>query len=91
MDGGSHVTATDWSVSNAYYAVYASGNRGPLTEFVLDGWRVCDSGATTWEGKYVSVYFEDASGRFSNMHAVSSGTLLNMGSPRMTDGGGNSL
>ena len=27
--GGSHITATGWSVSNAYYAVYASSSRGP--------------------------------------------------------------
>jgi uncharacterized repeat protein (TIGR02543 family) len=91
MNGGSHASATGWFVSSAYYAVYASGNWGPLTEFVLDDWRVRDSGATTWEGKYVSVYFEDASGQFSNMHATNSGVLLNMGMPQMTDGGSNSI
>jgi hypothetical protein len=89
--GGNHITAADWSVSNAYYAIYASGNRGPLTDFVLDGWEIDNTGAAAWKCRWVSVAIENSSGQFSNMHATASGVLLNMGKPKMIDGGGNSL
>jgi hypothetical protein len=89
--GGDHITANGWSVTNAYYAVYASSSRGPLTNFVIDGWTINGTGAPAWGTSNVSIAVENSSGRFSNMHATTSGTLLNVGSPRMTDGGGNSL
>ena len=89
--GGSHVTATDWSVSDAYYAIFASGTRGPLTDFVLDDWTISNTGAPAWGAANASVYVEYASGRFSNMHATASGVLVNVGTPKLTDGGGNSL
>jgi hypothetical protein len=89
--GGSRVTATGWSVSNAYYAVYASNTRGPLTDLILDNWTISGSGAPAWGSSNVSVATENSSGRFSNMHATTSGVLLNVGSPKLTDGGGNSL
>jgi hypothetical protein len=89
--GGNHITATGWSVSNAYYAVYASGSRGPLSDLVLDNWSIANSGAPAWGYTNVSVAMEDLSGRFSNMQGTASGVLKNVGSPRMTDGGGNSI
>lgn len=90
--GGSHVTATGWSVTNTCLAVYASSNRGPLTDFVLDGWTICDTGALGWgTANGVSVYINNASGQFSNMRATASGVLVNVGTPRMTDDDGNSL
>jgi hypothetical protein len=89
--GGNHITATGWSVSNAYYAIYASSSRGPLTDFVLDGWTISDTGGPAWGLANVSVAIEYASGKLSNMHAIDSGALLNQGTPKLTDGGGNSL
>ncbi len=90
--GGNHITARGWTVSNAYYAVYASNVRGAaLTDFTLDGWTVTNSGAASWGYSYVSVSVENSSGVYSNMHGTSSGILLNVGSPKLTDGGGNSL
>jgi hypothetical protein len=77
-------------VSHAYYAVYVSGDE-PLTNFVLDDWTISDTGGPAWGGANVSVALQDASGRFSNMQATTSGVLLNVGSPKMTDGGGNSI
>jgi hypothetical protein len=91
VSGGDHINVSGWVVSNAYYAVYASSNRGPLTDFILDGWTISGTGGSTWGSPNVSVAIENSSGRFSNMHAVSSGVLLNMGTPKMADGGGNSL
>jgi hypothetical protein len=88
--GGSHVTATGWSVSNVYFAIYANSERGPLTDFILDDWTITASGTTTPGGLSDSVRIEDASGRFSNMHAIASGIMTNTGNPTMTDGGGNS-
>jgi hypothetical protein len=88
--GGSHVTAIGWSVSNVFYAVYASSSRGPLTNLVLDDWTISDTGGPTWGVANVSVAIENASGQFSNMHATASGGLLNMGVLKMVDGGGNS-
>ena len=89
--GGSHVTANNWSVANAYYAVYASSTRGPLTDLVVDGWTISNTGAPAWGTANVSLAVENSSGRYSNMHGTTSGVLLNVGSPRLTDGGGNSL
>ena len=89
--GGNHVTATGWSVSNACYAVYASGSeRGPLTDLILDDWTISNTGAPAWGTLNASVYMENASGRFSNMHATVSGVLANVGSPKLIDGGGSS-
>ena len=90
--GGSHVTAVGWSVTNACLAVYASSDRGPLTDFVLDRWTICNTGALGWgTTNGVSVYIDNASGRFSNIHATTaSGVLVNLGTPKLTDGGGNS-
>jgi len=89
--GGSHVTAIGWVVSNAYYAVYASGSeRGPLTDLILDDWTISNTGAPAWGTLNASVYMENASGRFSNMHATVSGVLANVGSPKLIDGGGSS-
>jgi hypothetical protein len=89
--GGDHVTATGWSVSNAYYAVYASSCRGPLTNFILSGWNISNTGAPAWQYPDAAVAVEDSSGWFSNMSATGSGALLNAGNPKMTDGGGNSI
>ena len=90
--GGSHITANGWSVTNTCLAVYASGIRGPLTDFILDNWTISDTGALGWGTvNGVSVYISNASGRVSNMHTAASGILVNMGNPKMTDGGGNSL
>ena len=89
--GGSHVTAIGWSVSNAYYAVYASSSRGPLTDFVVDGWTISNTGAPAWGTSNVSLAVENSTGTYSNMHGTTSGVLLNVGSPKLTDGGGNSL
>jgi hypothetical protein len=89
--GGSHVTAIGWSVSNVSHAVYASGTRGPLTDFVLDDWSINTSGVAQWGSPNVSVAMEYASGLFSNMRATDSGILKNVGTPKMTDGGGNSV
>lgn len=89
--GGSHIAATGWSVANAYYAIYASSARGPLTDFVLDGWTVSNTGAPAWGTSNVSLAVENSSGTYSNMHATTSGVLLNVGSPRLTNAGGNSL
>jgi hypothetical protein len=84
--GGNHITATGWSVTHAYFAVYACSDRGPIVDFTLNGWTITDTGSSS-----TSVYFENASGRFSNIHATTSGTLSNLGVPKMTDDGGNSL
>ncbi len=84
--GGSHITATGWTVAHAYFAVYACSDRGPLTDFILDGWTVTDTGSSS-----TSLYFNTASGRYSNMHATGSGVLVNLGTPKLTDGGSNSL
>jgi len=83
--GGSHITATGWSVANVYYAVYACSDRGPLTNFILDGWTVTNAGSSS-----TSLYFNAASGRYSNIHTTGSGVLVNLGTPKLTDGGGNS-
>jgi len=88
--GGNHITATGWSVSNAYYAIYASSSRGPITDFVLDDWTICDTGGSAWGLPNVSVAIEYSSGKLSNMHATASGVLLNVGKPKLTDDGGNS-
>lgn len=85
--GGSHVTANGWSVSNAYYAIFASSTRGPLTDFELEGWTVSDTGSSAG----VAVYIENASGRFSDMLTTTTGFFINIGRPRLSDGGGNSL
>jgi hypothetical protein len=88
--GGSHVTAVGWTVTNACLAVYASSDRGPLTDFVLDRWTICNTGALGWgTTNGVSVYIDNASGRFSNMRGTASGVLVNLGTPKLTDGGGN--
>ncbi len=89
--GGLRVTARGWSVSNARYAVYATRTQSPLTDFVLDDWTISGSGAPMWASPKVSVYVENASGRFSNMHDASSGTLLNAGTPKLTNAGDNSI
>jgi hypothetical protein len=89
--GGSHITATGWSVTNAYFAVYASSSRGPLTDFVLDGWTIYGTGGSTWGSPNVSIAIENSSGVFSNVRATNSGILKNVGTPTMTDGGGNSV
>lgn len=89
--GGSHVTALDWSISNAWYAVYAIPSYGSITDFVLDNWMIANTGAPVWASSNASVYVENCSGRFSNMRATGSGALLNVGHPKMTDGGGNSM
>ena len=88
--GGSHVTLSGWSVSHAYFAVYGGGSWGPLNDFVLDDWTISDVGGPEWGSSNMSVGIADASGRFSNMHLVSSGEIVVDGTPRMTDGG-NSL
>jgi len=88
--GGSHVTARDWSVSNAYYAIWTTSSRGPLTDFVVDGWTISNTDGPAWGLANVSVVFQDSTGRFSNMHAIESGVMLNKGTPMLTDGGGNS-
>jgi hypothetical protein len=89
--GGSHITATGWSVSNVYFAIYANSERGPLTDFILDDWTITASGTTTPGGLSDSVRIANTSGQYSNMHFVASGIMTNTGSPTMTDGGGNSL
>ena len=89
--GGDHITATGWSVSNACYAVYASSIRGPLTDFVLDDWTISNTGAPAWKTADASVYVENSSGRISNMRTTASGALVNVGNPKLIDGGGNSL
>jgi predicted aminopeptidase len=89
--GGSNVTAIGWSVTHTYYAVYASNERGPLTGFVLDDWTISDTCSAVSGTDSESISFQSASGRFSNMHATTSGVLLNAGTPQMTNGGGNSL
>ena len=82
--GGSHVTAIGWVVSNACYAVYASGSeRGPLTDLILDDWTISNTGAPAWGYDNVSVAVENASGNISNMHATTSGVLANVGSPKL--------
>ncbi len=87
--GGSHITATGWTVSNVCFAVYAAGIQHPLTGLTLDTWIISDSGAVTWTSPSVSVYMEDASGTFSNIQTRKAGILFNYGKTRMTDGGGN--
>jgi hypothetical protein len=89
--GGSNVTATDWSVEHAYYAIYASNEQGPVDNLVLDAWTIDDTCPMRSGTDSQAVSFRNASGRFSNMRARASGGLLNVGTPRMTDGGGNSL
>jgi hypothetical protein len=88
--GGSHITASGWGVTGAYYGVYASNARGPLTDFILDDWTISDTGGPSWGQPNVSVAVEHASGKVSNMHATASGVLLNYGDPMLADGGGNS-
>jgi hypothetical protein len=90
VHGGSRITANGWSVSGAYFAVYASSSRGALTDFALDGWTISDTGAPEWGSLNVSVAIENTSGVYRNMHATGSGILKNVGTPKMTDGGGNS-
>ena len=85
--GGSHITATGWSVAHAYFAIYACSDRGPLTDFVLSNWTISD---TSSSGN-ASVYFKSSSGTYSNLHATGSGALANSGTPNLIDGGGNSL
>ena len=90
VSGGSHISATGWSVVSAYLGIYGYGDRGSLTDFILDDWTISDTGTFAWWTANVSVAIENASGRFSNMHAIDSGALLNQGTPKLTDGGGNS-
>jgi len=89
--GGSHVTASGWVVAHAYLAVYASSDRGPLTDLILDDWTITDTGGSGWGQSNLSVVFQQSSGRFSNVHAVTSGALFNQGTPMLTDRGGNSI
>ena len=89
--GGDYVTASGWVVNGAYLAVYASSDRGPLTNFILDDWTIHDTGGSGWAQSNLSVVFQQSSGRFSNMRATDSGALFNQGTPMLADGGGNSL
>jgi len=91
VQGGSHITVSGWSVSHAYFAAYGGGSEATLTDFILDDWAITDTGGADWGSPNMSVGIADASGRFSNMHGMNSGILLNMGKPQLTDGGGNSL
>ena len=87
---GGNITARNWKVTGAYYAVYASGSgRGPINNLILDGWTITDSGAPCWGHANVSVAAEYASGAFGNMHLIKSGEIMNVGTPRLVDGGGN--
>jgi len=90
--GGNNVTAIGWVVSNACFAVYASGSgRGPLTNFILDGWKISNTGSPTWGLANISVAAEYSTGKVSNMHATASGGLAIVGTPQLIDGGSNSL
>ena len=60
-----------------------------MTDLVLDGWTISDTGGAAWGSPNVSVAMENAAGTYRNMHATGSGVLLNVGTPNMTDGGGN--
>ena len=83
--GGNHIIFTGWKVSNAFYAVYASGaSRGPITDFVLDGWTISNTSGPTWGSANVSVAIEVASGKISNMNTTSSGIILNVGTVKLT-------
>jgi len=85
--GGSHITASGWSVAHAYFAVYSCSGRGPLTDFVVSNWTISDTSSSS----NASVYFKSVTGTYSSVHATGSGALVNSGSPTMTDGEGNSL
>lgn len=85
--GGAHISVNRWSVANAYYAIFASSTRGPLTDFVLDDWTISSTGSS----EDVAVYIENATGRFSNVRATATGFFINIGRPKLEDGGGNSL
>jgi hypothetical protein len=89
--GGSRITAVGWSVSNVYYAVYATSRRGPLTDLVLDDWTISNTGGPAWGYDNVAVAIENTTGTISSIRATSSGFLLNMGAPKIADGGGNSI
>jgi hypothetical protein len=91
VQGGANISLSGWSVSNAYYALYVTAKGDLLTDFVLDGWTISNTGAPAWGSSNVSVAMEYASGRYSNIRATTSGVLLNVGTPRMTDAGGNSI
>lgn len=83
--GGDHVTARDWLVVDVFYAVYASRERGPLTDFVLDNWAVAGAGSS--DGN--ALYIENSSGSFGNMLLIASGRMTTVGTPQLTDRGGN--
>jgi hypothetical protein len=85
--GGAHISVNRWSVANAYYAIFASSTRGPLTEFTFDDWTISSTGSS----EDVAVYVENATGRFSNVHTTATGFFINVGRPKLDDGGGNSL
>ena len=91
VQGGANISLSGWSVSNAYYALYVTAKGDLLTDFVLDSWTISNTGAPAWGSSNVSVAMEYASGRYSNIRATTSGVLLNVGTPRMTDAGGNSI
>lgn len=85
--GGSHISVNRWSVANAYYAIFASSTRGPLTDFTVDDWSI----STTGSSEDVAVYIENSSGRYSNVRTTATGFFINIGRPKLVDGGGNSL
>ena len=91
--GGQNITLKNWNVKGAYYAAYISGGcRGPVIDnLILDGWAVKDSGATCWGHDNVSIAAEYVSGTYSNITLISSGEIINVGTPRLIDGGNNSV
>lgn len=88
MGGQSHVTATGWSVSHAYWAAYVANGYGITTDVILSDWTIVDTGNTGYEISQ-AIYIGNASGIISNMHLTKSGILYNVGTPKLIDGGGN--
>ncbi len=89
VDGGDHITATNWTVSHAYFAAHVSPENTSISSLLLDTWDIDDTGGPSWGYADVSVPMENSAGTYRDMHATNSGVLLNLGSPRMTSGGGN--
>jgi hypothetical protein len=90
IDGGDHISVTNWTVRHAYFAIHVSPENTSISSLLLDTATIDDSGGPSWGYADVSVPMENAAGTFRDLHATNSGVLLNLGSPRMTSGGGNS-
>lgn len=79
--GGNHISAKEWVVSHAWFAIYTDDNYGPaLAHLVLEDWAINDCSSSG--GRAVS--FTDSGGQYTNLLLTASGIVYNEGTPRMT-------